>query len=131
MTFMAPYDITQEIVMSYSRTSDHHKHILPTSLRFPAYGASLVPFRWMLKDAAEALRDQFDIDYDSEREPQEPRWLAGRPWVQNHANQRSLLDAFAEPIRKDESLCFFYAKNTPLADDERRVIVGVDLLASK
>jgi len=131
MTFMAPYDITQKIVMSYSRTSDHHKHILPTLLRFPAYGASLVPFRWMLKDSAEELRDQSDIDYDPEREPREPKWLAGRPWVQNHSNQRSLLDAFAEPIRQDESLCFFYAKNTPLADDERRVFVGVGLLAQK
>ncbi|OJY97440.1 MAG: RNA helicase [Lysobacterales bacterium 63-13] len=44
---------------------------------------------------------------------------------QRAPTQRILLDTFASAVRPDESLVFFYAKRTPLAEDPRRVIVGV------
>ena len=46
-------------------------------------------------------------------------------WVQVKKNQLVLLDTFFGAIEAGESLCFFYAKDTPLANDPRRVIVGV------
>ncbi len=55
----------------------------------------------------------------------------GRTRIQNHDNQQVLLDAFAEQCVEKESLVFFYAKRTPLADDDRRVIVAVGLLSHK
>ncbi len=36
-----------------------------------------------------------------------------------------MLDTFFGAIRPEESLCFFYAKRTPLSEQSRRVIVGV------
>jgi hypothetical protein len=36
-----------------------------------------------------------------------------------------MLDTFFGALRPEDSLCFFYAKRTPLSEDSRRVIVGV------
>ncbi len=36
-----------------------------------------------------------------------------------------MLDSFFNAVEPQRSLCFFYAKRTPLSDDPRRVIVGV------
>ena len=39
-----------------------------------------------------------------------------------------MLDTFFGAIRPEESLCFFYAKDTPLSASASRVIVGVGLV---
>ena len=50
----------------------------------------------------------------------------GNPtWVQARENQLALLDAFFSAVQPQVSLCFFYAKATPLCEDPRRVIIGV------
>src|SRR5205823_4373399 len=46
-------------------------------------------------------------------------------WAQQKDNHAALLDDFFGHIQKDKSLCFFYAKRTPLSEDSRRVIIGV------
>jgi hypothetical protein len=46
-------------------------------------------------------------------------------WVQLKKNQLVMLDTFFSAIEAGESLCFLYAKDTPLANDVRRVIIGV------
>ena len=40
-------------------------------------------------------------------------WLERNNWVQDHYNQRALLEAFFGAIEQERSLCFFYAKQTP------------------
>ncbi len=126
-TFMAPFPITRKVTQPYSRTSDLHRHMLPTDFVIPAYAASAIPFKWMERATAADLAASYGINYRPEREPKEPEWLADpkNPWVQNHENQRAMLDAFIEPVEVNRSLVFFYAKLTPLAEDERRVIIGV------
>ncbi len=50
-------------------------------------------------------------------------------WLNARHNQLCLLDTFFSALERDRSLCFFYAKRTPLApEDGRRVIVGVGLV---
>jgi len=47
-------------------------------------------------------------------------------WINTRQNQLCLLDTFFSALEPKKSLCFFYAKRTPLApEDTRRVIVGV------
>jgi hypothetical protein len=50
--------------------------------------------------------------------------------VQERDNQLALLDTFFGALRPEESLCFFYAKRTPLSEQSRRVIVGVGRVTS-
>jgi hypothetical protein len=55
----------------------------------------------------------------------EPELNFNTGWVQQRDNQELLLECLFSHIQPQASLCFFYAKRTPLSDDSRRVIVGV------
>lgn len=129
-TFMAPFAITRKATQPYSRTSNLHRHMLPTDHVIPPFTAAAIPFGWMEREKAAQHAAELGIDYRPEREPSAPEWLAKNTWVQNHDNQRAMLDAFATPVAVGQSLVFFYAKQTPLAEDERRVIVGVGRVSS-
>jgi hypothetical protein len=130
-TFLSgrPNDVS--IVLDYSRRSPEHKHVLPTPLRVPAWGATLVPFRWLLRETAFEIAAGLELDVGRDREPLSPAFLKNNDWVQHHDNQRALLDGFASRCVPEQSLVFFYAKRTPLAEDDRRVIVAVGLLAHR
>ncbi|HEX4077293.1 MAG TPA: AAA family ATPase [Rhizomicrobium sp.] len=130
-TFLSEHGITLKVRLNYADWSPAHKHIERTPVPVPAWGATLVPFRWLLRESGFELAKTLDLDVSEEREPKEPAFLARTAWVQDHENQRALLDAFSERAIEDESLTFFYAKRTPLADDDRRVIVAVGLLKHK
>jgi hypothetical protein len=107
-----------------------HGHFDKTSFEHLPYSAACVPFRWMLKRTIEGdakksiggLCDQLRLGYRPEREPELPFETS---WVQERENQLSVLDTFFSAVVPEHSLCFFYAKRTPMADDARRVIVGV------
>jgi hypothetical protein len=131
VTFLSQQEITLQIRLDYAEWSTAHKHILRTPMRVPAYGATLVPYRWLLRESAYELAKEFNLDVSPEREPTNPAFLTRTDWIQNDENQRALLDGFAARCIDHESLVFFYAKRTPLADDDRRVIVAVGMLAHK
>jgi hypothetical protein len=130
--FMAPFELTRTKTHPYAESStDTHAHFRPTPLRHPPYSADAVPFRWMVKPERwmnskkqneTDFRDRLGLDLDPDREPD---LKFDTVWMQDRANQLAALDAFFAPVRPDQSLCFFYAKRTPLSDDPRRVIVGV------
>jgi hypothetical protein len=124
-TFMASLDFTRQVQHPYSATSELHQHILPTVIRQPEYSAAAIPFRWVKKNAAWDLAREYGIDAEPGSEPTKPDWLDQGVWVQHHDNQKALLDGFFGALKKDKSLCFFYAKQVPLSDDERRVLIGV------
>jgi len=105
-----------------------HAHFRPTTQRQPAFSALATPFRWMMRENAPAKLAACGVRYDDECEAAVDRalgWNRLPIWVQHTNNHRALGDAFFGAIRPNESLVFFYAKRTPLADDPRRVIVGV------
>ena len=121
--FMAPFEYTRMASHPYVKTSpETHGHFQPTALRHPRYSAPAVPFRWMLSENAEALRDEYDLDVDMRREPDLP---FKTQWVQELRNQRALLDCFFGHAVANKSLCFFYAKQIPLVEESNRVLVGV------
>jgi ATP-dependent exoDNAse (exonuclease V) alpha subunit len=130
-TFLSSRQASLRVVMDYSRWSKPHEHIRPTYVRVPAWGATLVPFRWLLRESAYEIASELGLDVSPDREPSEPRFLKYNSWVQDPTNQRALLDGFASRCTPQQSLTFFYAKRTPLADDDRRIIVAVGMLAHK
>ncbi len=93
-----------------------------TPLQSPSYSVNTVPFERMLKENAEEIGRDWDLDVDLEREPSETR---GYEWVNNPTNQEALLDGFFDVLREDQSLVFMYAKKTPLFEEKRPVLIGV------
>ena len=130
-TIMAPFALPMVKVHPYvQRAEQTHGHFAPTPYTIQPYSAAAVPFRWMLKEQAEGNEkfrvrsrvEDLKLDYRAEREPD---LGFATSWVQEGTNQRVLLDTFFSAARPDQSLVFFYAKRTPMAEDARRVIVGV------
>ena len=125
--FMADFDYEIPHNHPYNRPwekNGRYKHIVDTHLRYEAYSATGVPYAWMKKhektyDCEKAKI--YNIDYRPDFEPEN----LGQSWVQDYHNQLSMLDTFFGAVKPEESLVFFYAKNTPLTDNPRRVIVGI------
>jgi ATP-dependent exoDNAse (exonuclease V) alpha subunit len=119
------------VVMPYSRNKNgHHAHILPGVVALPGFGGVLIPYRWMLREPAAQLADDWGIDFDLEREPKAPLpdFMVNSVWVQDADNQRAMLDGFAGPLKSGASLVFFYAKRTPLSEGLGNPIVAVAML---
>jgi hypothetical protein len=99
-----------------------HGHFADNQFRLPAYSVQAIPFRWTRKDDAEAIAGKLALPFDRTREPE----LAFEtPWVNDFENQQVMLDTFFSALQSEKSLVFLYVKRTPLADDPRRVLVGV------
>ncbi|MCY4559777.1 MAG: AAA family ATPase [Chloroflexi bacterium] len=130
-SFLSPHSQAFDSVMAYSKWSKDHAHILPRTMHFPAWGALVIPYRWMLKESGFEIAKALELDADPDREPTDPPWLERTSWIQGFSNQQTLLDTFAEPLAEEESLVLFYATRTPLCDDERRVLLGAALLRKK
>ena len=126
VTFMAPFTLRRNLTHPYKDSgSEAHRDLQTTVLQQPPFSAACIPFKWMRQEYADELAQGWRLDYDKTREPTEPQWLAEAGWVQNGRNQRAMLDGFFATVKRELSLCFFYAKQTPYSDDPRRVIVGV------
>lgn len=132
-TFMADFAFTREHEHPYTKSSQEtHAHFRPTPLRYPAYSAAGVPYRWLMKpivfgddkEAPIGLVEEHPLeDVNRSLEPELPFKTR---WVQDHRNHRALLNCFWRYVRPEESLVFFYAKQVPLVEDTgRRVIIGV------
>lgn len=105
----------------------------PTWFEIPAYAADCVPFRWMLREHASEIAEQLNLDYEPrlEEEVDLEAELHDPSWIQHERNQRAMLDTFFSAVQPERSLCFFYAKETPLSDDPRRVLIGVGRVTAK
>lgn len=136
VSFMAPFELVRTMRHPYAESSaETHGHFAPTRFVQPAYSAACVPFRWMLREQVEGspkngtqgIAERLQLGWTPDREPDLKFDTA---WVQERDNQLTLLDTFFSALRPDESLCFFYAKRTPLSEQSRRVIVGVGRVLS-
>ena len=142
VSFMAPFGLARTMTHPYTEFfPETHGHVAPTRFVQPAYSAAAVPFRWMLREIVEGsakngeigVAERLKIGWVPDREP-DIRDHQGKQvetaWVQERENQLALLDTFFGALRPEESLCFFYAKRTPLSEQSRRVIVGVGRVLS-
>ncbi|TNE43157.1 MAG: RNA helicase [Deltaproteobacteria bacterium] len=126
--FMAPFALVQRKKHPYAESSPKtHGHFASTPYTIRPYSAACVPFRWMLEKNSPELVEQYNLGYQQAREPELP---FDSSWIQDRSNQLIMLDTFFGAIQPEESLCFFYAKDTPLSSTSGRVIVGVGLVRS-
>lgn len=132
--FLSPRPLLLQSVLPYSTYSTAtHGHIRPATVHVPAFGATFTPFRWMLREFAWNIAAERNLDATASAEPQEgrdPDLIVNTPWVQQADNQRALLDGFARELETENSLVFFYAKQTPLSDNSNRQVVAVAKLTS-
>lgn len=136
VSFMAPFELQRILEHPYAKSSaETHGHFAPTLFAQPAYSAACLPFRWMLRQNVEGdpkngkpgLAEELKLGWTPDREPALKFHTA---WIQERDNQLTLLDTFFGALRPEESLCFFYAKRTPLSDQSRRVIIGAGRVLS-
>ena len=121
--FMAPDEIMKTTIHPYKKSNPKtHGHFLPTEVTYPAYSFPARPFAWLMRENIEKIKDEYNIDYDPDREP---RLSFQTAWVQDAENQRAIFKRFYEDVKKDESLCIAYAKQVPFVEDTRRVIIGI------
>ncbi len=137
-TFMADFAFTRVHEHPYTKHDNaSHAHFKPTPLRYPAYGAAAVPFRWLMRkfvfgDPGKGIPGFVERFPLQEVDPAyEPSLGFDTNWFQDHRNHRALLECFWNHVRPEESLVFFYAKHVPLVEDTgRRVIIGVGRVKS-
>jgi energy-coupling factor transporter ATP-binding protein EcfA2 len=121
-TFMAPFEMDQVRRHALAALDpQHYGHFKPTSQRYPAFSAGVVPFRWMMRENMEKYADQYALDVDSEREPDLGYETS---WIHEAENQAALLNAFAAHLREKESLYLVYAKHVPFVEGTTRVLIG-------
>jgi hypothetical protein len=121
-TFMAPFEMEQVKRHALAEKSPrHYGHFKPTPQRYPAYSAGIVPFLWMMSKNINEIGDRFELDVDASREPK-LGYETG--WVHEVQNQTSLLNGFASHLRREDSLCLFYAKYVPFIEGTCRILVG-------
>lgn len=131
-TFLSALPLHFESRLDYSKYSKDHEHVLPQTVHVPAWGGVLTPYRWMLREHAWDISKSMGLDADLDREPkkgQAPDLIVDTAWVQECDNQRSLLEGFHSQLECDESLVFFYARQTPMSDSSARQIVAVAKLS--
>jgi ATP-dependent exoDNAse (exonuclease V) alpha subunit len=122
-TFMAPFEMEQTKRHALAdKNPKHYGHFIPTTQRYPAYSAGIVPFRWMMRENMDGYRDLYELDVDDAREPDLGYTTS---WIHEAANQNALLDGFANHLQTEESLCFFYAKHVPFVEGTGRILIGV------
>lgn len=124
--FMAPFEVLRYHDHPYAKSSKAHRHFDTTPQKTPARSAACIPFGWMLKEGAEKHTARLNLGFRQELEDKAHELMDFETnWVQVKENQLALLDTFFGALREHESLCFLYAKDTPVAEDPRRVIIGV------
>lgn len=123
VSFMAPFEMVH--VKKHALANINKKlygHFQPTEQRYPAFSAGVIPFHWMMRDNLGSYGDLFELDVDINREPE----LGYKStWTHEYLNQKSLLECFAGHFKKEDSLCFFYAKQVPFIEGTGRILVGV------
>ena len=142
-TIMAPFALSLRKNHPYAQSAKTtHGHFEDTPYTIQPYSAATVPFRWMLREQIEgnaqrrvqSKAEVCQFGYEAKREPDltlNEGWdKDNKTWIQEGTNQRVILDTFFSAAKPDQSLVFFYAKRTPLAEDPRRVIVGVGRVKS-
>lgn len=125
--FMSPRSRVITKQHPYASWNDVYRRFQPTKFELPSFSADCVPFRWMLRDQAAEIADQYSLPYEVglEAAVDLEADLKNPSWVQHETNQRLLLDTFFSTVQPERTLCFFYAKVTPVSEDPRRILIGV------
>ena len=91
-----------------------------------SFAADCIPFRWMLREKAAEIAEHYGLPYRNELEDEVDQEAGTNPiWVQHGDNQTLMLNSFFSSVKREQSLVFFYAQESPLTNDPRRLLIGV------
>lgn len=143
-TFLSPNSYVRKLEHAWAGFNPLFKGFGPGTYYHKPFSFNSIPFLWMMKSKAiissedkkkdpsdfphrslKALEYELDYKPELEKEVDEKLGFSGNTWVQHSHNQKVLLDAFFGCLKKDQSLIFFYCKDTPFSEPNERVIVGV------
>lgn len=121
---MAPFEFMTIEKPRYRYRS--YKHFKDTRFVHPAFSLAPSPVAWMKKgpDGVPEKSHEYGIGFRPELETL-PDGMSSLPWVQERENQLALLDTFFSAVVPHESLIFVYARQIPLTEDPRPVIIGI------
>ena len=111
----------------YASWNDVYRKFQRTTYDLPAYAVDCVPFRWVLRQNAVELAELYQLPYQVELEDavDDEASLNNPIWVQHAENQQLLLDTFFSAVEAERTLVFVYAKESPVSDDPRRILIGI------
>jgi ATP-dependent exoDNAse (exonuclease V) alpha subunit len=111
----------------YASWNEMYRKFQRTTYDLPAYAVDCVPFRWVLREHAVELSELYQLPYQVELEDAVDKEanLNNPIWVQHADNQKLLLDTFFSAVEPERTLLFIYAKESPVSDDPRRILIGV------
>ena len=125
-SFMAPFPIETTKRHPYTYWNlPLVKHFLPTKLTIEPYSVACVPLKWMRLKEAKPIIEQYKLGFNYEIEP---KLDFNSPYIQDRKNHQVMLETFYSALKPHASLCFFYAKDTPLSSTQKRTIIGVGLV---
>lgn len=125
ISFMSPTPLTRQTIHPYANgRNDTDNHFRTTTLEYPAYSLTAIPYFWLIKDEIKKKKEIYNVQYDEKNEP-ELKWKKQPMWVQDARNHRAIFDYFYKDVKKDKSLCLIYAKQVPFTDENKRVIIGI------
>lgn len=133
-TFLSPHSYTRELTHAWTKINPMFKDFKSSIYFHKPFSFNAVPFLWMMKNKGSENNphysekgEVFELEYDVDLEQQidDKLGFEGNIWVQHPSNQKKLLDAFFGCLKKQQSLVFFYCKDTPFSEPNERVIVGV------
>lgn len=132
--FMRPKTYIQERKHNYAwNKNGAHAHFAPTLQRMPPYSFEVTPYRWVMLHEYDRYASPWGIRVDEELEQRAQSLMPfdEDTWIQDHRNQRALLDSFFSALRPRESLVLIYAKDIPLVEDRvpgERYLIGAGLV---
>lgn len=131
VSILKSIDIPVTIKYNYSKSKEIGNHFKKegTKIYFEKYSASVIPFRWMMRNKT----GQYNfnkiqgLDHSKEKKLEKKAGYLNTSWWQCKDNQQILMDTFYDYISAESSLCFFYSKNAPFIEDTkgRRIIIGI------
>lgn len=125
--FMSPRPRVVNKEHPYVSWNEVYRKFQPTTYELPAFAVDCVPFRWMLRENAVELAETYQLPYHVELEDAVDKEanLGNSNWVQHGTNQQVLLDSFFSAVSPQQTLLFIYAKESPVSEDPRRILIGV------
>lgn len=124
-TFMSP--LGYSVVKQHPYRHNSALHLEDSVVALPGYAFEAVPFRWLNR---QSLCDEIGHDrvpgFVQEAEDAADAALSYQPpWIMDGDNQRTVMEAFFEPVVVDDSLVFVYLKHSPLQEERAdRLLVG-------
>ncbi|RZI94713.1 MAG: exonuclease, partial [Microbacterium sp.] len=128
-TFLSPHEVRVSKSHPY-RYKEALRGVADETLTLPAWSLHATPYYWMMHDNSAELGEGERLDgfVDAlEDEAREALGFKSQTWVLHGDNQKALIETFFRHVTPNQSLVFFYLRQSPF-EDAGRLLVGAALV---